>query len=328
MLLIMNNLRKNHPFLDVGEDARRQYIDALSTFSAWEQARKTAAELRGGMYWKTQNNTDYLIRTSTTNAQKSLGKRSEETETIYHKFMDRKSQATSELKQLELTLMRHQRMNRALYVGRAPETLIQILNVIYSAGLSEYFTVVGTHALYAYESAAGVRIIQSEALATQDVDLLWDARKRVKFLSCLKRSESSMLGLLKKADSSFKLRTDQRYTAVNSKGFEVDILRREAIEKDPHPLKLSDDDDDFYVVQAQKAGILLNKPPFSQMIVASNGSMARMRTIDPSTFVAFKRWLSQKNDRDSLKRGRDALQANIVEQLIIEYLPQYQDTTF
>jgi hypothetical protein len=49
-----------------------------------------------------------------------------------------------------------------------------VLNAIDAAGLSEYFTAVGTHFLYAYEADAG-------ALATQDIDLLWDTRKRIRF---------------------------------------------------------------------------------------------------------------------------------------------------
>jgi len=72
-----------------------------------------------------------------------------------------------------------------------PALAVGVLQVIETAGLGEHFTVVGTHALYAYESAAGVRIAQG-ALATQDVDLLWDARKRVRFLTDIDRLDTSI----------------------------------------------------------------------------------------------------------------------------------------
>lgn len=117
--------------------------------------------------------------------------------------------------------------------------LIHLLNAVREAGLEAHFIVVGTHALYAYESAAGVRIVPG-ALATQDVDLLWDARKRVQFVVDLGRDAGSMLALLKRVDSSFRRKSEegQNESAVNDKGFEVDFLRREAEEGVPHPFRL------------------------------------------------------------------------------------------
>jgi hypothetical protein len=316
----MNNEREKQVFRDIGEDAQRQYIDANSVFTAWEDARKGAAEVRGGMYWQSKNGTDYLIRTSVHNSQKSLGPRTEANEAIYRKFIERKDQAGRRLEDLSTEMTRHQRMNRALRVGRAPRILIDILDRLYKAGLEEYFTVIGIHALYAYEAAAGVRFGEPEALATRDVDLLWDTRKRLNFISRMSTLDMSFLGLLKKVDPTFEIRPDQRDTAVNSKGFEVDVIRREAVADDPHPLKLTDDEDDFYVVQANKAGILLDGAKFSSMVVSTSGHMARMRTISPVVFSRFKRWMAEQSDRDPLKRKRDLLQAGLVEGLVWEYL--------
>jgi len=163
--------------------------------------------------------------------------------------------------------------------------------------------------------------LDAGALATRDIDLLWDTRKRIQFATQLARLDSSMLGVLRKVDSSFRIRRSQQYTAVNKDGFEVDIIRRERTGDDPHPIKLSDDDEDFWVVQARRANVLLDAPGFSAVIVATNGAMARMNTVQPATFVAFKRWLAAQRDRDALKRRRDELQADAVQKLIDEYLP-------
>jgi hypothetical protein len=100
-----------------------------------------------------------------------------------------------------------------------------VLNAFDQAGLSEYFTVIGTHALYAYETAANV-LIQSGALATQDVDLLWDARKMVQFNSALQQHDASVLKVLRSADASFNRMDEQKESAINDKGFMVDFLRR------------------------------------------------------------------------------------------------------
>lgn len=318
----MENIRNTSGLAEIGGDARRQYIDAQATFVAWESAGKAAAEVRGGMYWKLQAGTEYLIRTSPRNTQKSLGPRSAENEAIHEKFIARKAQAEERVTALAEMLVRHQRMNRALFVGRAPVILVNILNALARAGIADHFTVVGTHALYAYEAAAGVRFDPPDAMATRDVDLLWDTRKRISFVTRMKLLGSSMLGLLKKVDPSFEIRPDRRYTAVNSNGFEVDIIRRMAEDNDPHPLQVTESEDEFWAVQAQNAGVLLNAPQFSAMIVSPSGYMARMDTVSPVVFASFKRWQAVQPNRDALKRTRDVLQATLVERLVTEYLPQ------
>ena len=58
------------------------------------------------------------------------------------------------------------------------------------------------------------------------------------------------------------------------------------------------------------------------MIVASNGSMARMITVHPTTFVAFKCWMFTQTEREAMKRRRDALQADAVQELLEKYLSQ------
>ena len=45
--------------------------------------------------------------------------------------------------------------------------------------------------------------------------------------------------------------------------------------------------------------------------------MATMRTVDPQTFVAFKRWMTaHAQNREPIKRRRDLLQAQIVQEVL------------
>lgn len=318
----MKNIPKKVNLVELDDDVKRQYINAKTTFQALEAARLAAKEVRGGMYWKRAGQSEYLIRTSPSNTQKSLGPRSADTEAIYNKFIERKRSAEARETALTGEASRQQRLNKALHVGRTPAIVVDILNAIFDAGLSDYFTVIGTHSLYAYETAAGVRITDSSAMETRDVDLLWDTRKRVQFVSDIKIQGTSMVGLLQKVDPSFMIRPDQKYTATNNKGFEVDIIRREAKEGDPHPICLSETEDDFWVVQAKNASMLLNAPRFSSVVVSSSGRMARMNTISPIVFSQFKKWMAEQTDRDPLKRSRDERQARVVDELVEEYLPQ------
>ena len=131
-----------------------------------------------------------------------------------------------------------------------------------------------------------------------------------------------MLGVLQTVDKTFELVANQRYTAVNSKGFEVDILRREATDTEPNPLSLTNHAGDFLAIQAKRASTLLDSPSFSAVIVSATGHMARMHTVSPIVFAQFKRWMASQPSRDPLKITRDLLQADLVEQLATEYLPQ------
>jgi len=307
-------------------DATRQYIDAVSTFEAYEEALEEVSQVRGGMYWhkgpSSAPEDAYLVRTSASGSEKSLGPRSSETEAMYARFRQRKELAEERRDGLKAALVKHKRMNRALRVGRVAPLIVEILNRLAATNLGEHFRVVGTHALYAYESAAGVTF-EDAAVATRDIDLLWDVRKRVAFATALSKVDSSMLGVLHKVDPTFRLRNSQKYTAVNKDGFEVDIIRREQVSDDPHPIRLSDSDEDFWVAQAPRAQELLDSPQFSAVIVATNGDMARMNTLEPMAFVRFKQWMSTLPERDALKRRRDALQAKAVEDVVQEYLPQW-----
>ncbi|MES2280257.1 MAG: GSU2403 family nucleotidyltransferase fold protein [Pseudomonadota bacterium] len=309
--------------LETSATVARQYIDAVSVFEALEEAGDEAAQVRGGMYWHagppSSPESRYLVRTTPAGAETSLGLRSPETEAIYERFTQRKRDSAERVTALKTALEQHQRLNRALRVGRVDPLVVALLNRLASTRLSPHFRVVGTHALYAYEAIAGVRL-DSDALATRDIDLLWDTRKRILFSTQLARVDSSMLGVLKKVDSSFRMRRSQQYTAVNKDGFEVDIIRRERAGDDPHPIKLSDEDEDFWVAQARRANVLLDSPGFSAVIVATNGAMARMNTVHPATFVAFKRWLANQTGREAIKRRRDVLQADAVRLLLEKYL--------
>ena len=311
--------------LEISATIARQYIDAVTVFEALEEAQQDAAQVRGGMYWHagppSAPESRYLVRTTPAGAETSLGARTPETEAIYENFTERKHESTERVAGLKASIELQRRLNRALRVGRVDPLVVALLARLASTQLSPYFRVVGTHSLYAYETAAGVRL-DSDTLATRDIDLLWDTRKRILFATQLARVDSSMLGVLKKVDNSFRIRQSQKYTAVNKDGFEVDIIRRERVGDDPHPIRLSADDDDFWVAQARRAHVLLDAPPFSAVIVATNGSMARMNTVHPTAYVTFKRWLAGQPGREALKRRRDVLQADAVQTLLDDYLPQ------
>ena len=80
--------------LEISTNIARQYIDAVSTFEALEEAQEEADHVRGGMYWHagpaTAPEAKYLVRTTPAGAETSLGARTPETEAIYERFTKRK----------------------------------------------------------------------------------------------------------------------------------------------------------------------------------------------------------------------------------------------
>lgn len=301
------------------EDQCRQYLDAAGVFREHAKARQEMARVRGSMIWRDLGGKKYLIRTSASGGQKSLGPQSDETLGLFERFMARKERSASRYKSLAGQMTQMQRRNKAEFVGRVPKVVVSVLAALDHAGVGEDFLAVGTHAMYAYEAACGVRV-GSAAMATRDVDLLYDTRRHMKFVSALRKMDTSVIGILQKADKTFRVMPDQLQTAVNGDGFEVDIIRRMARDDDPHPLRMSDRDEDLWAAQVPTGNRLVSGRRFEQMVVAANGDMAWMRTVHPLDFIQVKQWLAALPTRDPLKRRKDALQADVVGHLWNEYL--------
>lgn len=303
-------------YIELSDNTSRQVIDSTTVFHEFVRVKAQTRLYAGGMYWKRQGEYEYLVKTQPDNRQRRVGPRSPDTEKIYGEFTARKRELEARLISLRGALTDAERLNKALKAGRVSNVVVSLLQTLEDAGLSQHFTVVGTHALYAYETAAGVRIVQG-ALATQDVDLLWDARKRVRFMTDIGRLESSMLRVLQQADATFVRKEGQLETAINAKGFEVDFLRRQPEGDDPHPFRFSDDEDDLWPVQAVRASVLTNAPRFEHVVISATGRMALMRTIAPESFIEFKRWMvATVPQRLESKRRRDLRQADIVQALL------------
>jgi hypothetical protein len=311
-----SDLPQARDYRPLPDNVARQAIDASFVFEEHRRLQAAAGRYAGGMYWKRQGDYEYLVRTKPNGAQSRLGARSAATESVYTGFVAEKAATEARVRSLRESLTEAERQNKALRVGRMPSIAIGILNALDASGVGDHFSVVGTYAMYAYETAAGVRIDQG-ALATQDVDLLWDARGHVRFISDVRRQNVSMLRLLQNLDSSFKRDEGQPEAAVNDSGFKVEFLKREPEPGDPHPFAFTSEEGELYPVQARRASVLAEAPRFESIVVGATGRMARMRTIDPTTFVRFKRWMAESAiDREPIKRRRDAYQASVVQSLL------------
>lgn len=303
----------------------RQYVDAEQTRRVWLNAEQRAVNYRGSMYWKTVKDRDYLVREYSKGRAKSLGPRSAETEKILEDFKTGKADAEHRLKGLRHAIHTHVRVNSALRVGRTPNIVVGLLEEVRKAGLQDHFLVIGTNALYAYETQAGVRF-DGGVTATTDVDILLDSRKQVTLVTDGDDHFRShgLIGLLKKVDSSFEPQKDQEYRASNSRGYVVDLIQRrpDSLSDDKEKQQLISNPDDFWATRIRNMDWLIRSPRFKQIVVGTNGTMAEMITVDPRAFVFHKLWLSQKEDRDPVKKSHDLAQAKAVFKLVEDRFPQ------
>lgn len=310
-------------FTELSNAQSMQLTNALQVWQGVSSATVVARAHRGSMKWRNINGTDYLLRVSPQGSQHSLGPRSAETEKMIDKFSKGKFESEGRLKSLREQLKQAVAVNRALRVGRAPNILIAVLNSIEKAGLKDHFMVIGTNALYAYETHSAIRF-DSDVIATLDLDILWDSRKCLKLALTKDIEDEGLLGVLKKADKSFELIEDQKYTVINAEGFMIDLIRRgkqDFILDESYPKAITKAPDDIWAVKIPTADWLLSVPKFKEVVVGVNGQMAEMITVDPRAFVIYKTWLSKRKDREAQKRGRDLAQAKSVANLIVQRMP-------
>ena len=213
-------------------------------------------------------------------------------------------------------------------LGRVPQIAARLLRRLADAGwLGTRLHVVGTNALYAYEAMAGV-IIEPGAVATGDVDVLLDARRRVS-LGAAEPQPGGLVGILRRVDRSFAPIGPRAFRAVNDQGFMVDLI--EPLRGSPHthvPGRLSEGVEDVEAVAIEGLTWLENAPKVEGIAFDERGLPVAIPTVDPRVFALHKAWVAERPDRDPLKRRRDALQAGLAARIARRHLGlSFEDPT-
>jgi hypothetical protein len=311
-------------FQELNGDQRREAVNTRQRYAAYRAAVQRNNDYRGSMGWKKIHGSNYLVRSyygkSGIRRQTSLGVKSKKTEAIKLDYERGRLEAQKRLKDLKTVMARQGAINRALALGRVPLAGAKIIGAIDDAGLlGAGIRVLGTNALYAYEAVAGVRI-DPELTATDDIDLLFDARQRLSFVARKDVSQPSLLRLLQKTDPSFR-RSSQKFQAANSEGYFVDLikpLRNPPWTKERERIGL--DESDLTAAEIEGLAWLESAPSFEAIAIDERGGACRIVTIDPRVWAAHKLWLSKRKDREPTKRRNDAAQARIVGQLVAQYM--------
>lgn len=305
-------------------EQRRQLVDTRQMWDSWDAARERVVRHQGSMAWRVVGGHDYLTRIdgpAHRRRTRSLGRRSPDTERAYSDFIEGKQRAREAVQRVAERLAEMARVNRALRLARVPLPAAKIMRALHRRGvLGRNVIVVGTNAIYAYEAAAGV-FVASDLLSTGDLDILLDARRKLRLRG--NEEPPALLDMLKDADRSFALVGVRGFRAVNRDGYQVDLIKpmpKDVVfSAEPDSLGGSDD---LQAAHVSNMRWVANAPKFAAVAVGEDGMPVPMACPDPRAFALYKLWMgTQDRTRDPLKRARDVEQAHAVAGIVNDHYP-------
>jgi hypothetical protein len=299
-------------------EQRRIAVDAAQLYQHSTDLQAERQTLRGGLYWKTVSGHDYLIRiTDRRGGNRSLGPRSPETEKAYREFTDTKRDLDMRIKSINDEVARQAKFCVAAGVNRVPRLAADIVRSLDASGLlGTHLIILGSHAMYAYEMAAGVQL-KAGLLQTEDLDTLLNTKSEMELAGSIR--SGGLLGILQDVDATFKPQRKRSFRAVNAKGFMVDLIR--APIDSANGLALTSIGSGIDLIAEQLRGLewLTALPLITQIVIADNGFPVRFVVPEPRVFALHKLWVSLQPTRDPIKRKRDLHQAEAVVQLALDY---------
>jgi hypothetical protein len=309
-------------FEELDPDSIREAINQRQSFQALlEIEADLTRRFAGSMRYAERGGHTYLLRRrGKSRSDTSLGPKNPENDALLERFQVGKLERQGKVDGLRKQIEARRKLILAYGLGRMPTVSARILRQLNAVGwLGTKLVVVGTNALYAYEAAAGVRIMGG-ALATLDIDILHDVRRRVS-LGGMGIPDKGLVGVLRQVDGSFSPLRPNGYRASNKDGFLVDLIEpfrgNRMLQK---PSALSAHQDDMQAVSIEGLAWLVNAPKMEAVVFDERGLPLRMVTVDPRVFALHKAWLSQRADREPVKRRRDAIQATLAATLARDYL--------
>jgi len=305
--------------LELQAEQIKEVINIKQIFMSYIDASDELLKYQGCMRWRHISGGAYLYNKNRGGAWKSLGPISEKTESIYNNFVDGKSKAEDRLRSLGEQLRIRSRIAKAVGINRIPLTTSRIINSIRREGIHDKIMVIGTNAIYAYESMSSVFVMPA-LMETGDVDFLWDNRSELKLIS--NDSSPDFLSILQKADKSFK-RTNVNYRAANKNGFMVDLVVEEPKNMMGETRNRIGGYNDLIASEIGSLRWLINSPSIDVTVIDQRGLPLIMRVPNPRSFAIHKLWLSEQPSRSTGKAKRDMEQAYTVASMVVQYMPQY-----
>ncbi len=304
-------------FRELTAEQRRVAIDTAQLYQHLLELHAERRAFNGGLHWKKVLGHEYLVRTiGRHRGNRSLGPRSPETERAYREFTETRRELDARIKSIEQDVARLAKFCVAAGVNRVPRLAADIVRSLDASGLlGSHLIILGSHAMYAYEMAAGVQL-KAGLLQTEDLDTLLNTKSEIELAGSTR--SAGLLGILQDVDATFKTQRKRSFRAVNAKGFMVDLIRAPI---DSGGLAFTSIGSGHELIADQLRGPewITALPLMTQIVIADNGFPVRFVVPEPRVFALHKLWVSLQPTRDPVKRKRDLHQAEAVVQLALDY---------
>lgn len=306
-------------FREFQDNQQRTLNRAVEAYQAYLEAVQASRPLKGGMHWKKVKGREYLYKYRDRYGHgSSLGPRSPHTERLWAEFGRQRRELSPLLSARRQQLAEAARFCRAALIHRVPEPVTRILRRLTPGDLTHApLMVIDTHALHAFEFAAGVFIG-----TPRDSPFFAGAAQGLTLAAAVEVAPDAFLGLLCQADRSYKTLPGDGGAAVNKQGFRVRLLRPPTA-RSGHRMMVRDAPGVTVPAESGDLAALMAAPKFSQVVIGRRGDPVTMVVPDPRALALHKLWLSQRQDREPADRERDRCQAAALAELILRYLPQY-----
>ncbi|MBX3569820.1 MAG: hypothetical protein KF914_17280 [Rhizobiaceae bacterium] len=119
-------------FTELRGEQQRQFIDAVDTFEAWQEAEvERRRRFTGSMRWAERGGRQYPLRKIGSN-ERSLGAKDAATRDAYESFLSGRERNRDRLSGLSGRLDQMAHVNKAMGLGRVPVMAARILRDLYA----------------------------------------------------------------------------------------------------------------------------------------------------------------------------------------------------
>ena len=271
-------------FREFQENQQQTLNRAVEAYQAYLEAREAGRPLKGGMHWKKIHGREYLYKYRDRFGHGgSLGPRSPHTEGLLSEFGRRRREMAARLDARRQELAAAARFCRAALIHRVPDPVVRILRYLPPGDpAGAPLMVIDTHALHAFEFAAGVFIDPSPGSP------LWaGAAHGLTLAATTTIPPEEFLALLRRGDRSYKTVPGDGLAAVNKAGFRVRYLHPPTA-RSPHPKVLRDGPGLTVPAEAGDLTALMAAPKFSQVVIGRRGDPVTMMVPDPRALALHK----------------------------------------
>ena len=298
-------------FIPFRPDSGQIIANLEAAYDQWHGARQTLASLPTSMFWQTKGGADYLaVKNGGYDSATTKGVRSAQTEALYDSFVAEKELAKQRAAEADALIEQRALQYRALRLPVMLDKQGELLRALDVAGLLRNdLLVVGTNAFAAYEVLCGVKFPAGNE-PTQGFDLAWCRGSAVSFASLVPdpdvEGRKSLMAVLQSIDSTYRLNPKKPYQAVNSAGYEVELLAAPS----RAPLRGNEAFEPM-VSLVEQEWLLRGKAAF--VVVATQRHRAcPLYVPDPRWMAVHKLWLARKPERNAQKRPKDARQGQVL----------------